>query len=111
MYMYKEIKQYMFVNFLYVSHSPATVQTSLLPIPSHIDYIRIHVFMGGSRGDSGVSLEPSSPSPVFKYPMKMKQFGLSETKLCHFHGIFKISKASPPHICVYDPPTDFTHMR
>ena len=26
---------------------------------------------------------------VFKYPMKMKQFGLSETKLFHFHGIFR----------------------
>ena len=24
-----------------------------------------------------------------KYPLKMKQFGLSETKLFHFHGIFK----------------------
>ena len=28
-------------------------------------------------------------TPVFKYPMKMKLFGLSETKLFHFHGIFK----------------------
>ena len=42
---------------------------------------------GGSRGGSGGSLE--SPSPVFNYPMKMKKFGLSETKLFHFHGIFK----------------------
>ena len=25
----------------------------------------------------------------FKYPMKMKQFGLTETKLFHFHRIFK----------------------
>ena len=24
-----------------------------------------------------------------KYPMKMKQFGLTETKLFHFHKIFK----------------------
>ena len=29
------------------------------------------------------------PAPVFKYPMKMKLFGLSETELYHFHGIFK----------------------
>ena len=40
------------------------------------------------------SLEPPSPP----YPMKMKQFGLSETKLLHFHGIFykneKMSKAN-----------------
>ena len=25
---------------------------------------------------------------VFKYPMKLKKFDLSETKLFHFHGIF-----------------------
>ena len=36
----------------------------------------------------GVCLTPS-PSLVFKYAMKMKLFGLSETKLFHFHGIFK----------------------
>ena len=24
-----------------------------------------------------------------KYPIKMKEFGLTETKLFHFHGIFK----------------------
>ena len=30
------------------------------------------------------------PAPVFKYPMKMKSFGLSETKWFHFHGILKI---------------------
>ena len=24
-----------------------------------------------------------------QYPMKMKSFGLNETKLSHFHGIFK----------------------
>ena len=38
------------------------------------------------------------PAPVFKYPMKMKTFGLSETKLFHFHGIFKqneIKSANP----------------
>ena len=39
---------------------------------------------GGSRGGSGGSSENPSPPPVFKYPMKM-----SETKLFHFHGIFK----------------------
>ena len=33
--------------------------------------------------------ERSLPPPVFKYPMKMKEFGLSETKVFHFHGIFK----------------------
>ena len=27
--------------------------------------------------------------PVFKYPMKMKSFGLNETNLLHVHGIFK----------------------
>ena len=42
-----------------------------------------------------------------KYPMKMKQFGLSETKiLFHFHGIFKNwrrSSSEPP----LDPPLTF----
>ena len=34
------------------------------------------------EGVQGVRLNPSSPPPpVFKYPMKMKEFGLSETKL------------------------------
>ena len=46
------------------------------------------------------SIEPPSPPSVFKYPMEMKTFGLNETKLLHFHGIFrknewKISKANP----------------
>ena len=27
--------------------------------------------------------------PLFKYPMKIKLFGLTETKLFHFHGIFR----------------------
>ena len=42
---------------------------------------------GGSRGVQGVRLNPLPL--VFKYPIKMKWFGLSETKLFHFHGIFK----------------------
>ena len=49
-------------------------------------------FSGGSRGGSGVSSVPPSsppPPPFFKYPMKMKQFGLAETNLFHFHGIFQ----------------------
>ena len=41
-----------------------------------------------------------APSPVVKYAIRMKLFGLNETKLFHFHGIFKknkngISKANP----------------
>ena len=32
---------------------------------------------------------PEPPASVFNYPMEMKYFGLSETKLFHFHGIFK----------------------
>ena len=43
-------------------------------------------FSGGSG-----ALEPPPPphASVFKYSMKMKYFGLDETKLFHFHGIFK----------------------
>ena len=47
-----------------------------------------HNNSGGSSGGSRGSLEPPS-LPRFKYPMKMKQFGLIETKLFDFHGIFK----------------------
>ena len=38
-----------------------------------------------------------------KYPMKMKKFGLTETKLFHFNGIFKNGGrgSSEPHL---DPP-------
>ena len=39
---------------------------------------------GGSKGDSGGSLEP--PHPVFKYPM---EYGIFKEKL------YKISKATP----------------
>ena len=42
-------------------------------------------------GVQGFRLGPL-PAPVFKYPMKIKQLGLSETKLFHFHGIFKNNK-------------------
>ena len=44
------------------------------------------------------------PHPHFKYPMKMKQFGLSETKLFHFHGAFKkneINQQSEPHTFIH----------
>ena len=40
------------------------------------------------RGFRGFVRTPSRPS-VFKYPKKMEYFGLTETKLFHFHGICK----------------------
>ena len=49
------------------------------------------IFQGGLGPNSllrGFAGTPSPPS-VFKYPMKMRSFGLSETKLSHVHGIFK----------------------
>ena len=39
------------------------------------------------EGIEGARLNPSSVL-LFKYPLKMKLFGLTETKLFHFHGIF-----------------------
>ena len=45
---------------------------------------------------------PPPPPPVFKYPMKMKEFGLIETKLFHFHGIFNIFIS--PDLYTYEPP-------
>ena len=51
-------------------------------------------------------------SPIFKYPMKTKQFGLSETKLFHFHGIFKkIQQSEPPHLYTYEPPFQKSWIR
>ena len=32
--------------------------------------------------------------PAIKYPMKMKKFGLTETKLFQFHGIFKMNETN-----------------
>ena len=45
---------------------------------------------------------------LFEYPMKTKKFGLSETKLFHFHGIFrendiKSAKRTPTHRHIYEP--------
>ena len=50
------------------------------------------------------SLEPLLPPPIFKYPMKMKLFGLSETKLFDFHRIFEKNEKnqqSEHHIPLY----------
>ena len=62
-----------------------------------------HISSGGSRGGW---LEPPSPSPIFKYPMKMKCFG--ETKLFHFHRIFKkneikSAKHTPTSLNIWTP--------
>ena len=49
---------------------------------------------GGPRGGQEARSNPSPPPPpVFKYPMKKKLFGLTETNLFHFHGILNKSKA------------------
>ena len=53
---------------------------------------------GGSRAGLGGLLEPPSP-PRLKY-VKMKLFGLIETKLFNVHGLFKkneINQQSKPH--------------
>ena len=60
------------------------------------------------EGVQGGSPEPPSPLAVFKYPMKMKLFGLNETKYFHFHGIFnqiqkKSAKRTPIPLYVYTP--------
>ena len=85
-------------------------------------------FSGGSRGASGGYSNPPPPPPVFfKYPIKVKEFGLSKTKLFHFetnlfnfHGIFKkldIKSAKRTPILLYirtpfpeilDPPLKLT---
>ena len=50
----------------------------------------------------------NSPSTLFKYTMKVKLFGLSETKLFHFHGIFKTNeiqstKRTPTSLYIWTP--------
>ena len=54
-----------------------------------LELLCLHMLILSSGRSRGGSLKPSSPPPVVKYPMKMKSFGLNETKLFHFHGIFK----------------------
>ena len=49
---------------------------------------------------------PPPPPPVFKYYMKMKLFGLSETKLFHSHGIFKKNVMKSAKLTPYT----FIHM-
>ena len=61
----------------------------LLPGTSCSQVELSYLASGGSRGGPGGSLEPPSPLPIVKYPMKMKLFGLTETKFFHFHRIFK----------------------
>ena len=54
------------------------------------------------RIQRGFDWNPSL-SPVFKYRMKMKLFGLSETKLFYFHGIFKKNKIKSKKQTPYEP--------
>ena len=66
-----------------------------------------------ARGRSrGVSSNPLL-APVFKYPMKMKKFGLSETKLFHFHGILKKNEENQLYMIPFpenlDPPLQSLH--
>ena len=64
---------------------------------------------GGSRrglGPRGLLKPPPLP-PVFKYPTKMKSFGLTENQLIHFHGIFKKNEIKsaklPPPLYTSEP--------
>ena len=63
------------------------------------------------RGFRGFARTPLPAGPGLKYPMKLKKIGLIETKLFHFHGIFKkydlkSSKrtTTPLYIHLYEPP-------
>ena len=65
-------------------------------------------FSGGSRGGSGGSLEPPSLPPFLNILQckKMKLFGLNETKLFYFHGMFKkneIKSANPTLLYIWNP--------
>ena len=42
-----------------------------------------------TEGVQGVRLNTPPHPPYWIYPMKMKLFGLSETKLFYIHGVFK----------------------
>ena len=50
------------------------------------DYIKVCVCVGGG---GGVRFADFISVFFLKYPMKMELFGLTETKLFHFHRIFK----------------------
>ena len=58
--------------------------------------------MADPEGAQGVRSNPSPPNPipVFEYHMKMKYFGLNETKLFHVHGmsrkyVIQLAKLTP----------------
>ena len=61
---------------------------------------------GIQRGFAGPP--PPPPPPIFKYLMEMRKFGLSETKLFHFHGILKknlikSAKQTPTPLYIWNP--------
>ena len=57
--------------------------TDILRKKKHLEHMS-----GESRKVSGGSLKSPSLFPILKYPVKMKN-GPNETKIFHFHGIFK----------------------
>ena len=59
---------------------------------------------GGSRAGSGGSSNPPPPPPFLDNPMKMKY----ETKLFHFHGIFKKNEIKSAKLTPN--PRNFIHM-
>ena len=69
---------------------------------------------GGYRGSSGGSLNPSPLTVPYKYPIKMKKNGLSETKF-YLHGIFKKIERNPakrtPYLYTYEPPFQKSWIR
>ena len=62
-----------------------------------------HITVANPGGVQGV--RPTLPA--IKYSMKMKEFGLDETKLFHFLRIFKINERYKIHKAK---PTSFIHM-
>ena len=80
------------VHQLHVQSAPVDPRTS---VPNMCAVADPEGFQWFARTPS-----PDPPPPPLKYSMKRKQFGPNETKLFHFHGIFKkkcdkISKANP----------------
>ena len=61
-------------------------------MPLIVNTIFSYIKRGGSRGGSGGLLKPPVQPPAFKSHLKMKSFGLNETKFFHFHGIFKTNE-------------------
>ena len=98
--------------WVYSSNQSSLNFSQNMAIFPHVSDSNLLVDPEGVQGARLNPPPPPLPHPppflVFKYPMTMKLFGLSETKLFHFHGIVKQieikQQCEHPYLYTYEPP-------